>query len=136
MSKRVILRYSQAFKRQVVAEIESGRFRSMQDAGDHHGIKGATTIRDWVRRFGKSEILTKVVRVEQIGEVDQLLVLRRQIQRLETALGQTQAQSLLNEQYLKLACERMGEEVEAFKKKIDGKPCTGPLKGEINEGKR
>jgi hypothetical protein len=31
---------------------------------------------------------------------------------------------LLNGEYLKLACERMGEEVEAFKKKSDGKRST------------
>jgi transposase len=125
MSGRMIRRYSQAFKRQVVEEVESGRFRSMQEAGEHHGISGATTIRDWVRRWGKSNVLTKVVRVEQTGEADQILVLRRQIQRLEKALGQTQAQNLLNQEYLKLACEQMGEDVEGFQKKSDGKQSTG-----------
>jgi hypothetical protein len=69
-----------------------------------------------------------VVRVEQIGEADQVMALRREVSRLEKALGQTQAQSLLNAEYLKLACERMGEEVEAFKKKSDGKPSTAASK--------
>jgi hypothetical protein len=67
-----------------------------------------------------------VVRVEQVGEADRLVELRRQVERLEKALGRTQAESLLNAEYLKLACERMGEEVEAFKKKSDGRPSTGP----------
>jgi hypothetical protein len=30
----------------------------------------------------------------------------------------------LNEEYLKLACDLMGEELEAFKKKSDGKRFT------------
>jgi hypothetical protein len=69
-------------------------------------------------------LLAKVVRVEQAGEADVMADLRRQIERLQKALGQTQAQNLLNAEYLKLACARMGEEVEAFKKNSDGKPCT------------
>jgi transposase-like protein len=128
MSNRIIRRYSQAFKQQVVLEMESGRFGSALEARLHHGITGATTVRDWVRRFGKGHLLTKVVRVEQIGEADQVMALRREVSRLEKALGQTQAQSLLNAEYLKLACERMGEEVEAFKKKSDGKPSTAASK--------
>jgi transposase len=124
MRNRVIRRYSQCFKAQVVQEIESGRFPSIQAATVHHGITGATTVRDWVRRMGKNHLLAKVVRVEQIGEADRIKELRLQIERLQKALGQTQAESLLNAEYLKLACERLGEEVESFKKKSDGKPCT------------
>lgn len=125
MRVRVIRRYSQAFKRQVVDEIESGRFDSIQAAGMHHGITGATTVRDWVARLGKNHLLAKVVRVEKPGEADQMMQLRRQVERLQKALGQTQAENLLNGEYLKLACEQMGEEVESFKKKSDGKPCMG-----------
>jgi transposase len=129
MRNRVIRRYSECFKAQVVREIESGRFLSIQAAGLHHGIAGATTVRDWVRRLGKNHLLAKVVRVEQVGEADRIRELRLTIERLQKALGQTQAQSLLNAEYLKLACERLGEEVEVFKKKSDGKPCIAPSKG-------
>jgi transposase-like protein len=126
MGNQVIRQYSQCFKRQVVAEIESGRFSSVTAASLHHGITGSTTVRGWMRRLGKNHLLARVVRVEQVGEADRLVELRRQVERLEKALGRTQAESLLNAEYLKLACERMGEEVEAFKKKSDGRPSTGP----------
>jgi transposase len=125
MRVRVIRRYSAAFKREVVEEIESGRFESIQAAADHHGIKGSMTVRGWVELLGKNHLLAKVVRVEKVGEADQMLQLRRQIERLQKALGQTQAENLLNGEYLKLACEQMGEEVESFKKKSDGKRSTG-----------
>ena len=127
MRVRLIRQYSQCFKRQVVEDIESGRFASIQAASAHHGITGATTVRGWLRRLGKNHLLAKVVRVEQAGEADRVMELRRLVQRLEKALGQTQAESLLNAEYLKLACERLGEEVESFKKKSDGKPCIAPL---------
>ena len=129
MRNRLIVRYSQSFKRAVVEEIESGRFSSIQAAGLHHGIRGATTVRDWVRRLGKNHLLAKVVRVEKVGEGDRIKELRLQVERLQKALGQTQAESLLNGEYLKLACERLGEEVEGFKKKLDGKRCIARARG-------
>jgi len=128
MRVRLIRRYSQAFKRQVVEDLESGRFESIHAAAVHHGIGGTMTVRNWVARLGKNHLLAKVVRVEKIGEADQLLELRRQVERLHKALGQTQAESLLNAEYLKLACQRLGEEVESFKKKSDGKPSIAPPK--------
>lgn len=129
MRERICRRYSACFKRQVVDELESGRFPSLAAAGLHYGINGAVTIRDWVRRFGKAHLLAKVVRVESVGESDQIAALRRQVERLQKALGQTQAENLLNGEYLKLACERMGEEVESFKKKSDGMRSTDASSG-------
>lgn len=128
MQQRIARRYSLCFKRQLVSELESGRFNSVQAASLHYGIKGATTVRGWVRRFGKSHLLAKVVRVEAVGEADQLLALRREVERLQRALGQTQAESLLKDEYLKLACDRLGEEVDSFKKKLDGTPCSDVLR--------
>lgn len=124
MVSRITRRYSSCFKRQVVSELESGRFNSVQAASQHYGIKGAMTVRGWVRRLGKSHLLAKVVRVEAVDEGDRIAALRRQVERLQKALGQTQAESLLKDEYLKLACERLGEEVDSFKKKLDGKPCS------------
>jgi transposase len=129
MRERISRRYSGCFKRQVLEELESGRFPSLQAAGLHYGIKGAVTIRDWIRRSDKHHLLAKVVRVESIGETDQIAALRRQVERLQKALGQTQAENLLNAEYLKLACERMGEGVESFKKKSDGMRSTDASSG-------
>ena len=110
MKERLIARYNHAFKRQVVDHIESGRFSSFAAASVHHGIAGAQTVRNWVARLGKNHLLAKVVRVEKPDEANQLLQLRRQVEQLQKALGQTQAENLLNAEYLKLACERLGEE--------------------------
>ncbi len=124
MRNRVELRYSGAFKRQVVEEVESGRFDSVSAASAHYGIKGKTTVVRWVRQMGKGHLLAKVVRVEQAGEADRVLALRREVERLQRALGQTQAERLLEAEFLTLACGQLGEEVEAFKKKSGGRPCT------------
>jgi transposase-like protein len=126
MRNRVVIRYSESFKRQVVEDLESGRFPNVEAARLHHGIKGAMTVKQWVIRLGRNHLLAKVVRVEKPDEASLVWGLRRQIAQLQKALGQTQARSLLNESYLELACERLGEEVEAFKKKSAGKRCIDP----------
>jgi transposase len=126
MRARVVFRYSESFKRQVVSDLETGRFSSVEAARAHHGIKGSMTVRKWIARLGKNHLLTKVVRVEKPDEAGIVSGLRREIAQLHKALGQTQAQSVLNESYLELACQRLGLEVEAFKKKFAGKRCIDP----------
>jgi len=83
-------------------------------------------VKNWVIRLGQNQLLAKVVRVEKPDEASLICRLRREIAQLQKALGQTQARSLLNESYLELACQRLGEEVEAFKKKSAGKRCIDP----------
>jgi transposase-like protein len=131
MGERIILRYSECFKRQVVADLESGRFASVRQVRAHYQITGSTTVNTWLTRYGKSHLMAKVVRVEKPNEADQVLELKRQVASLQRALGQTQAENLLHAEYLKLACQRLGEEVEGFKKKCVGKPSTGPRDGTL-----
>jgi transposase-like protein len=126
MQQRIIRRYSLAFQRQVVEDLERGRFASIEEARRHHEIPGKTTVSQWLRRHGKNHLLAKVVRVEKPDEADRILRLRREVEQLQRALGQTQAEKLLNEELLKLACEQLGQDVEAFRKKCVGRPCTKP----------
>lgn len=126
MQERIIYRYSDSFKRQVVEDLERGRFRSAEQARVHYGIGGMSTIPHWLGRYGKNHLQAKVVRVEKLDEAEQLRQLKSQIAQLQKALGQTQAENVLNREFLKLACERLGEEVESFKKKSGGKQCGGP----------
>lgn len=123
MQPKTMIRYSVAFKQQVVASLESGRFRSIRAASEHYGIGGAKTVRSWLKRFGKNHLIPKVVRVEMPNEVDQIRQLKKQIRQLQEALGKTQMKSVLNESFLEIACERLGVDVEAFKKKW---PRRGP----------
>jgi transposase-like protein len=129
MRERIIRKYSACFKQQVVDDLESGRFESLCQAREHYGINGTATIQRWLSRHGKNHLQAKVVRVEKPDEADRVRQLKRRVSDLEQALGRTQAQSLLNATYLELACEQLGQEVEAFKKKSDGRRSTGPANG-------
>jgi len=129
MQPKTMIQYSVAFKQQVVADLENGRFRSILAASEHYGIGGAKTIRHWLKRFGKNHLIPKVVRVEKPEEADQIRQLKKQIRQLQEALGKTQMKSVLNESFLEIACERLGVDVEEFKKKAATKGSTDPGSG-------
>ena len=126
MQPKTVIRYSAAFKQQVVADLEAGRFRTILAASEHYGIRGAMTVRRWLERHGKNHLIAKVVRVEKPDEADQIRQLKKQIRQLQEVLGKTQMKSVMSESFLEIACERLGVDVEAFKKKVATKGSTDP----------
>ena len=60
-----------------------------------------------------------------------LLELKKQIKQLKEALGQTQAENILNQEFLKIACEEMGQDIESFKKKAGTELFTRQDKPEV-----
>jgi transposase len=119
MKERTVVRYSMSFKQQVVSDLEDGRFASIVEAQNFYGISGMDTVKRWLRQYGRNHLCAKVVRVEKPNEKDQIRELKRKIHELTEALGDLEAERWLEEQFLKIACRKMGEDVEEFKKKAD-----------------
>jgi len=114
-----VIRYSEAFKWQVINEIESGKWRSFKEAQSHYGIGGHGTVSAWCKSYGKNALLGKVVRVESVDERDQMRALRERIGQLEKALADTKIQEVLYRGYFEALCRAQGiEDVEAIKKNI------------------
>ena len=112
------IRYSEAFKQQVLREIEEGKFASVQLAARTYGIGGGSTIQGWMRRYGREQMLRKVVRVETPKEVNETKELRKRVRDLEKALSDAHLEHRFDEAYLRIACRAAGiEEVDEFKKK-------------------
>lgn len=84
--QREIIRYSISFKQKVVKEIEEEGL-TLQAARKRYDIKGGETIQRWLRNFGKSHLLNKIVRVETKGEKDRLKELEAEVKRLKLALA-------------------------------------------------
>jgi transposase-like protein len=117
---RKIIRYSEAFKRQVVEELETGVVSSISEARRRYGIRGSLTVHRWIRRLGKNQILAKVVRVETPEDRNEIRELRRQVRDLEHALAQTRMKELLAEAQFEILCRQQGiQDVEGQKKKLD-----------------
>ena len=119
------IRYSEAFKMQVVRELESQAI-SCRRVREKYGIGGAETVPKWVRKYGNG-IIGKVIRVETPNEINELKRMKERVKRLERLLADTNLELALERQYTRLACQRAGiEDVAEFKKKADGKPPTEP----------
>jgi transposase len=119
MRQTTVYRYSMSFKQQVIEQLEAGRFSSINEAKEHFGIRGDYTIQNWLRQYGRNHLCPKVIRVEKPDEKNQVRELKKQIRQLKEALGQTQAEKVLGQAFLEIACEKLGEDVEEFKKKAD-----------------
>ena len=128
MEQRIVVRYSTSFKRKVIEDLESGRFSYVAQAAKHYGIAGSGTIRSWLLKYGRNHLCAKVVRVEKPEEKNQIRQLKQQIKHLKEALGQTQAENILHQEFLKIACEHLGQDLESFKKKVGTGRFTKPHK--------
>lgn len=124
-----VIRYSEAFKRQVVEELESGRHRHVEEVRQKYGIGGRDTVQRWVRKYGRGHVLPKVVRVESMGEKDRIEALQKRVKQLEKALAEAQVDQVLSRAYFELACEEFGiTDVEGFKKNADQRLFGGAAK--------
>jgi transposase len=126
MRQREIIRYSGSFKRQVIEELESGRFGTIAEAKEHYGISGSATVQSWLRKYGRNHLCAKIVRIEMPDEKDQIKELRKQIKQLQQMLGRKEAEKAISEAFLEIACERLGEDVDEFKKKADSQLSQEP----------
>ncbi len=113
------VRYSEAFKLQVVSDMESGKFANQSEAQRAYGITGATTISSWLQKYGKEHLLPRTIRVETKDDRDQVEELKKKVRELEKALAKMTVKSVINEAYFEIACEQSGvADVEAMKKKV------------------
>ena len=121
MAKQVI-RYSESFKMQVISELESGKLKNISEANRKYGIKGAETVKRWLKKYGKNHLVSKVVKVETPEDIDEKKALKKRIAELEKALADTSVKAVINEAYFQVVCEKFGvTDFEGMKKKLDVK---------------
>lgn len=107
----IVKRYSTAFKRKVVIEIEQGKY-SIEQARRRYDIGGGSTIQKWIRAFGKNHLLAKVVRIQMNNEPDPVKQLEAEKQALESALAQAHLKILCLESTIEVAEEELGLELK------------------------
>ena len=112
------IRYSQGFKMQCVREVEAGKSSAFA-VQRKYKIKGSATVMRWVRQLGSGRY-GKIIRVEKADEVNEAGRLRRELRRVKEALADTHMELVLEQAFLGVACEELGQSLEAFKKKHAG----------------
>lgn len=117
------IRYSQAFKLEVVRELERDLV-PIDQVRRKYGI-GVGSIQGWIAQYGNGS-RGRIIRVETPKEINELKRLKERVKRLESVLADTNLDLALERQYTRLACERAGiQDVAEFKKKAAGRPPTG-----------
>ncbi len=109
MTQRIIKRYSNAFKLQVVRQIEQGQL-SIAQARRRYDIGGSSTIPQWLKDLGKNHHTCKIMRIETPDDVDQLKTLQHQRQELESALAHLKILAL--ESTIAVAEKRFGVDLK------------------------
>ena len=112
---RTYIRYSPAFQRKVVEEIENGKF-TVGEIRRIYDIKGSDTIERWLKKLGRSHLLSRVIRIEMKDEKDKLKELERQKRELESALAQAHLKILSLETMIDIAEDQFDIKI---KKKSD-----------------
>ena len=117
------IRYSEAFKLEVVNELESQGVTA-QSLASKYGIRGSNTVASWVRKYGNGT-RGKVIRVERPEEINELKRLKERVKRLEGLLADANIDLAIERAYTQVACQRAGiKDVAEFKKKNAGAQRT------------
>lgn len=123
MERKSVIRYSESFKLQVIREIEEGKFENCNAAAQAYGIRGTVTVQRWVSAYGREHLKKRLIRVETGEDRDERERLKKRLRELESALSDATLDLRLEREYVKLACQQAGiTDVDAFKKKADGRP--------------
>lgn len=126
MTRKVVKRYSTAFKQKVVSEIEGGEL-TVRQAQRRYDLGRGNTVYNWLKKYGKHYQTAKVIRVECPGEVDKVKKLEAEKQELESALAAAHLKILRLESTL----EVIEEMSETPRKKKSGKQASSAaFKGE------
>jgi transposase-like protein len=111
-------RYSEAFKLRVIRAIEDGEVENLNQARQKYGIRGAGTAESWIRKYGKNQMLGKVIRVENADEQNELKRLCQEIMQLKETLADNTVDLAIERAYTEMLGEAAGiDDLEAFKKK-------------------
>ena len=110
MEKTAEIRYSEAFKKQVVKEYEAGA--SAYRLRQKYGIKGGSTISTWVKKYGREGSRYELMVMQKPEERERIKQLEKRIQELEKALAQVTLDKLMLESLVEVIEEEEGGEVK------------------------
>lgn len=120
--QKTTIRYSISFRQMVIKEAEQGiSFESLRRKYD---IRGGETIQKWVKLYGKSHLLNKVIKIETMDERDRLKQLEADNKKLKIAL----AESYMAKDCLEGVIRMANEEYKTDLKKNFGDPLPAHLK--------
>lgn len=108
---QTVIRYSISFKQKVVRELEEEGL-TISEASRRYGIKGGQTIQNWLRKFGKNHLISKIVRIEMKGEKDRVKELESELKRVKLALADATMKNDMLETLITLASDHYQTDIK------------------------
>ena len=110
MEKIPLIRYSEAFKKQVVREYEGGV--SASHLKEKYGIKGGGTINVWLKKYGREGSRYNLMVIQKPEEQQRVKQLEKRVQELERALAQVMLDKLMLESLVEVIEAEEGIDVK------------------------
>ena len=107
--KHTYKRYSEPFKRQVVAEYEAGA--SLTALQRKYAIGNLSTLKKWVKRYSREGLRHATMYIQTPAEADQYKTLQQRIAQLESALAKAVLEKYILEGTLALYQETHGHDL-------------------------
>ena len=123
-----VTRYSEAFKQKIIKEVEEGS-SSKSEIIKKYGLNRHSLLHSWLRKYGKNHLLNKIVRIQMPQEksvYDEIKKLKKEKQKLESALAQSHLKVMAFETLIEVAEEKYQIDI---KKKIGTKQSLKLKKG-------
>ncbi len=79
-------RYGEAFKRQIVSELEGGK-TTLPEVRRKYGVAGGVTVRGWIQKYGSGKRVRGAALPERVTTTHKTLVLEREKRELEQTLA-------------------------------------------------
>jgi len=115
---RTVKRYSEAFKLQILSELESGKY-TKGEISRLYGIAPAS-IYAWIKKYSKFDLLNCRIKIETMDDIDKIKKLEEENKRLKDLLVKKDIQGFLDEAYLEYAAKELGyKNVDELKKKLN-----------------
>lgn len=114
MEKVYFRKYSESFRKMVVAEYEAGA--SVNSLRRRYGIGSRTSILKWIKRYATAGLRHEVVVIQRAEERQQVKKreqeLEARIRELEAGIAQLALDKLMLETILEVASEEVGQDLK------------------------
>ncbi len=115
---RTVKHYSEAFKLQILSELDSGKY-TKGEISRIYDIAPAS-IYAWIKKYGKFDLLNRRIKIETMDDIDKIKKLEDENKQLKELLVQKDIKGFLDEAYLDYAAKEMGyKNVDELKKKLN-----------------
>jgi transposase-like protein len=105
------IRYSESFKLEIIRFIEEEGF-SINTVRQRYGIAGGQTVQSWIKKYGKSQLLNKIIKVQTMNEIDEIKRLREENKALKLAYAELSLEHKCSEKVIELADEMFGMDLK------------------------